>query len=34
MRLDTFIYQRYLRYKYNAYKGLGWVPAAGLYGNG
>ncbi|OMJ79730.1 hypothetical protein SteCoe_20210 [Stentor coeruleus] len=30
MRLETFIYQRALRYKYNIYKGIGWLPSVGL----
>lgn len=30
MRLDTFVYQRALRYKNNFYRGLGWLPSAGL----
>jgi len=30
MRLDTFHYQRMLRYRYNAWRMLGYAPAAGL----
>jgi hypothetical protein len=32
MRLETFVYQRALRYRYNLYKGIGWLPSVGLYG--
>jgi len=27
MRLETPTYQRFLRFRYNAYRGLGWVPS-------
>lgn len=30
MRLETFYYQRFLRYKYNVYRSAGYLPAAGL----
>lgn len=32
MRLETFVYQRALRYKFNIYKAVGWLPSVGLMG--
>jgi len=32
MRLETFIFQRAQRYRYNIYKGAGWIPSVGLMG--
>ncbi|CAG9333423.1 unnamed protein product [Blepharisma stoltei] len=30
MRLDTPVYQRMLRYRYNIYRAVGFLPAVGL----